>query len=119
MNPKSLVESVKEGVSEARSKVEMVTAHGQEVVKTGAKTLHAAKEVVIEGAREAVQVATRTKDELKRTLKEGATQVGEKLSRLATPTRKEQAAARKVEIKAKKERKRTATLGAEAQQPGA
>ncbi len=113
MNPKSIVESVKESVAEARSKVEMVTAHGQEAVKTGARTLQAAKGVVVEGGREAVQVAIRTKEELKRTLKDGVAQVGEKLSRLTTPTRKEEALARKLEVKAKKQRKRSA-LGGEA-----
>lgn len=108
MNPKSIVGSVKEGVAEARSKVGMVTAHGQDAVRTGARTLQAAKGVVVQGGREAVQIAIRTKDELKRTLKDGVAQVGEKLSRLTTPTRKEEAFARKLEVKAKKQRKRAA-----------
>lgn len=116
MNPKSIVESVKEGVAEARSKVEMVAAHSQDVVKTGAQTLHAAKGVVVEAGREAAQLAVKTKDELKRTLKEGASQLGEKMARIATPTRREEAAARKLEVKAKKQRKREATLGEEPQQ---
>jgi len=102
MNPKTLVGSVRDGVTEARNKVEMVAAHGQDVVKTGVQTLQAARGVVAEGGREAVQVLSRTRDELKKTLADGAAQVGDKLKLIATPTRREQAAARKAEVKQKK-----------------
>ena len=102
MDPKRIVETVKESVSEAKGKVERVAAHAQEVVAAGAQTLAAAKEVVDGARRETADVLTRKKDELKQTLKQGAEQVGEKLSRITQMTRKEQAAARKAEVKAKK-----------------
>lgn len=108
MSAKGIVETVKEGVGEAKSKVEMVVAHGKEVVKAGAQTAQAARDVVAGAGREAAEVVARTKDELKRTLKDGAAQVGERLSRIATPNRREQAAARKAEVKAKKQRSRAA-----------
>lgn len=110
MNQKSIIESVKEGVSEARSKAEMVAAHGQDVFKSGVGTAKALREVVVQAGRETVQLATRTKDELKRVLNDGAVQIGEKLVRIATPTRKEEAAARKAEVKALKQRKRAAMV---------
>jgi hypothetical protein len=106
MNAKSIVETVKEGVAGARNKVEMVAAHGQDVLRTGAQTLEAVKDVVVGGTREAADVATRTRQEVARTLKDGASQVADKLSRIATPTRKEAAEARKLEVKAKKQRRR-------------
>jgi hypothetical protein len=106
MKPKDVVESVKEGVSEAKSKAAMVASHGQEVVKTGVETLQAAKNVIVEAGRETAQVLSRGKDELKRTLKEGASHVGDKLSRIATPNRREQAQALKAEVKQKKREKR-------------
>ena len=106
MNPKSVVESVKEKVGQARSTVGMVAAHGQDAIKAGAQTAREAKNVVVEAGREIAEVASRRKEELKQTLKDGASQIGGKLSRLTTPTRKEQAALRKAEVKAKKQQKR-------------
>ena len=79
--------------------------HGQEVVKAGVETLSAAKNVVADAGRETAEVLSRKKEELKQTLKDGAAQVGEKLARIAQPTRKEQALARKAEVKAKKRAK--------------
>ena len=114
MNSQSLVESVQHGVSEAKTKVEMVAAHGKDVVETGASTLRAAKDVVMAGGREAVGVAGRTRDELVRTLKDGFAKVGDKLSRIATPTRKESAVAKKIEVRAKKQRKRADSMSGEA-----
>lgn len=108
MKPKNVVESVKEGVSEAKDKAAMVAAHGQGVVKTGVETLQAAKNVIVDAGREAAQVLSRTRDELKRTLSDGASQVGDQLSRLATPTRREQAESRKAEVRRKKRDKRVA-----------
>lgn len=120
MNRESLVETVKGGVAQARSKAGMVAAHGQEVVKVGMQTLQAAGKVVKGARREAAQMLDRTRDELKKTLVEGAVQVGEKLSRIASPTRKEQAEAHKAEIKAKKRQRRAQQAGsAEAAQPAA
>jgi hypothetical protein len=118
MNPKDVVASVKEGVSEAKGKAAMVAAHGQEVVKTGVETLQAAKNVIVDAGRETAQVLTRTKDELKRTLTDGASQVGDKLSRIATPNRREQAQARKAEVKQKKRDKRSGEAAATAPDPG-
>lgn len=101
----TIVETVKDVVADARSKLEMFGAHGQEVLQTGVQTLQAAKDVVAAGGRDAVQVLSHTGEELQRTLKDGAAQIGEKLSRIATPTRKEQAASRKAEVKARKQQR--------------
>ncbi len=111
MTSNKIVETVKDAVAEAKSKVELVGAHGKDVIQTGAQTLQAAKEVVAEGGREAAQVLTNTKQELQRTLKEGAAQISDKLSRIATPTHKEEAATRKVAVKEKKQRKRSESAG--------
>jgi hypothetical protein len=116
MKPKDVVESVKEGVSGAKQKAEMVAAHGQDVVKTGVETLQAAKNVLVEAGRETAQLVSRTTGELKRTLTEGASQVGDKLSRIATPTHREMADLRKAEVRRKKRDKRAGTqeMGASA-----
>lgn len=106
MDTSKIVETVKGAVSGAKDKVELIKAHGQDVIQTGAQTLQAAKGVVVEGGQETAKVLTHTKEELQRTLKEGADKLGHKLSHLATPTRKEQAEAHKAEVKEKKQRKR-------------
>jgi hypothetical protein len=108
MDRKKLVDSVKETVVEAKSKVERVAAHSQEVVKAGVETLTQAKQVVGNARREAAGVVSRTKEELKRTLKEGAAQVGDRIAHLAQATRKEQAESRKAEVKAKKRARKQA-----------
>ncbi|AXQ29976.1 hypothetical protein D0B54_15400 [Solimonas sp. K1W22B-7] len=107
MTTNKIVETVKDAVAEAKSKVELVGAHGKDVIQTGAQTLQAAREVVADGGREAAQVLTNTRQELQRTLKEGATQIGDQLSRIATPTHKEEATSRKAAVKEKKQRKRS------------
>ena len=109
MNTSTIVETVKDAVSGAKDKVELIKAHGQDVIQTGAQTLQTAKGVVVEGGQETAKVLAHTKDELQRTLKEGAAQISHKLSHLATPTRKEQAEAHKSVIKEKKQRKRAET----------
>lgn len=119
MNSQSLVESVQNGVSEARNKAEMVASHGKDVVEAGASTLRAAKDVVMAGGRQAAEIAGRTRDELVRTLKDGLSTVGDKLSRIATPTREERAVARKVEVRAKKQRKRADSTSGDADRASA
>lgn len=106
MNTSKIVETVKDAVSGAKGKVDLIKAHGQDVIQTSAHTLQAAKDVVVEGGQETAKVLTHTREELQRTLKEGAEKLGHKLSHLATPTRKEQAEAHKAEIKEKKQRRR-------------
>lgn len=113
MNSHSLLESVKRSVSEVKSKVELAKAHSRDVVETGASALIGAKDVVVDGGREAAQVASRTKQEFVRKVKEGIAQVGDKLSRITTPTRKEEAIARKMEVRAKKKLKRAAAMSQE------
>lgn len=93
-------------IGTVKHKVELVKAHAPDVVKTGVDTLRAAQEVVAGARREAGLVLEKTKDGLKRTLKEGADKIGQKLANIATPTRKEQAEARKEEVKAKKRARR-------------
>lgn len=108
MSKETIVETVKEAVAGARSKAEVVGARSKDVLETGVQTLQAAKEVVVTAGRQAAEVLANTKDELKRTLKQGAAEVGDKLARIATATRKEQAKARKAEVKAKKRAKASA-----------
>lgn len=117
MNPQFVVESVKHRIEAARSTVGMVASHGQTVVHTGGQTLQSAKDIVVKAGRDAIDLAGRTRTELVRTLKDGATQMAGQLSRIATPTHKEMAEARKVEIKEKKARKR-AQAAAEAEAAG-
>lgn len=106
MSANKIVETVKDAVAEAKGKVELIGAHGKDVIHTGAQTLQAAKSVVVEGGHQTAQVLANTKDELQRTLKDGVAQIGHKLSNLTTPTHKEAAAARKAEVKEKKQRRR-------------
>ncbi len=106
MSAAEIVDSVKGALSEARSKAQMVGAHSQDVLKVGSQTLRAAKEVVVQAGRDTANVLSHSRDELKRTLQEGGAQMRDRLSRLATPNRKEEALARKLEVKAKKRRKR-------------
>lgn len=106
MTADTIVDTVKDTFAEAKRKAEMVGAHSQDVLKVGSQTLQAAKEVVVKAGHDAAEVVSNAREELKRTLKEGAAQMGDRLSRIATPTRMEEAIARKVEVKAKKRRKR-------------
>jgi hypothetical protein len=107
MDATSVIQSVKDRASGARDTIQRVAAHSPAVIKSGKQTLRAAREVVATAKRDAKTLAVRTKDDLKRTLQEGAAEIGDRLSRLATPTRKEMAEARKQEIKAKKQSRRS------------
>ena len=106
MEARSIVESVNQNVSNARLQAQRLISHGEEVLSVGAQSLQSARMVVVKGGREVVDVVRETADELKSTLKQGVSDVGEKLSRIATPTHKEQWIDRKNAIKAKKRRKR-------------
>ncbi len=119
MTAAKIVESIRETFTSATSKAKMVGAHSQDVAKVGARTLRAAKDVVTQCGRDTAQVLSRSREELKRTLIEGAAEVGERLSRIATPTRKEEALARKLEVKAKKKRSREAMHREAGQMDGA
>lgn len=101
-----IIETVKDAVAQARAKLGSVGAHGKEVIHAGTETLQAARVVLSRGRQDAAEVLTHTRDELKRTLKEGRTQVGERLSRLTTPTHEEEALARKASVRAKKQKKK-------------
>jgi hypothetical protein len=90
-------------IGNVKDKVELVKAHAPDVLKTGVDTI-----------REARQVLDRTKDELKKTLKQGAEKIGHQLANLATPTRKEQAEAKKEEVKEKKRARRASSARAKA-----
>lgn len=78
-----------------KTKVGLIRAHGREVLDTGLDTL-----------REARGVLARSREELVRTLAGGAERIAQKLWRIATPTRKEEAELHKAEIKAKKRSRR-------------
>jgi len=106
MTPSTLLETVKQNVVSAQSAAGMVIHHGQDLVKTGVDTLRTAQDVLAGARRDVTQVVVRTRDELLATFKEGRGRLSYKLSHLATPTRKEQAEARKEAVKAKKQRKR-------------
>lgn len=108
MTAHNLIDTVKDAVTDARSKAELVGAHSRGVLDLGSQTLQTAKDVIVQGGRDAVAVLVHTREELKRTLNEGVAQMGERLSRIATPTRKEEALARKTEVKDKKRQKRAA-----------
>jgi uncharacterized phage infection (PIP) family protein YhgE len=117
MNPTSLFESAKQGVATGRSKAILVLNHGQDLVQSGTQTLHSARDVLLGAGLEIKKVIVRTQDELRSTLAEGRERLRHKLANIATPTRKEEAAARKMRVKAKKQRKRDADEGSDA--PGA
>lgn len=123
MTPSTLIESVKHNLSTAQATAGMVVTHGQDLVKTGVDTLRSAQDVLAGARRDVASVVVRTRDELLTTFKEGREQIGYQLSHLATPTRKEQAQARKAEVKARKQRKRdqaqTADQDVTAKAPGA
>lgn len=106
MEAKSIVDSVNQNVSNAKLQAQRIISHGEGVLNAGTQSLQSAKSVVVKGGRDVAQVVRETAEELKRTLREGVNDVGEKLSRIATPTHKEQWIDRKNAVKAKKRRKR-------------
>lgn len=108
MNPTSIIESAKENVAAGRSRAVLVLNHGQDLVQSGTQTLRSAKDVLLGAGNEIKEVIVRTKDELRATLQEGRERLHHKIANIATPTRKEAAAERKMKVKAKKQRKRDA-----------
>jgi hypothetical protein len=108
MKAEALLTSVHDRVSAAQSKASLVASHSKDLLITGLDTAQAVKGVLANAAHEAFAVASRTKEELKATLRQGREKVSHKLANLTTPTRMEQAAARKLEVKARKQRKREA-----------
>ncbi|EIT68901.1 MULTISPECIES: hypothetical protein [Hydrocarboniphaga] len=106
MEAKSIVDSVNDNVSNAKLQAQRLISHGEGVLNAGTQSLQSAKAVVVKGGKDVVHVVKETAEELKRTLKEGVNDVSEKLSRIATPTHKEQWIDRKNAVKAKKRRKR-------------
>lgn len=112
MEAKAIVESVHQNVSNAKLQARRLVSHGEDVLSVGAQSLQSARSVVAKGGKEVVGIVKETAEELKSTLKQGVSDVGERLSRIATPTHKEQWIDRKNEIKAKKRRKREAALTA-------
>jgi hypothetical protein len=106
MTPTPLLSSVKQGLAQARIKIDLVTAHSAEVFHTGVETLEAARSVVIGAGNDTVAVIARARQDLKQTLSDGASRLGHQLVRIATPTHEEQAALRKDEVKRKKRAKR-------------
>ena len=106
MEAKSIVDSVSQNVSNAKLQAQRIISHGEGVLNAGTQSLQSARSVVVKGGRDVVHVVKETAEELKRTLKDGVNDVGEKLSRIATPTHKEQWIDRKNAVKAKKRRKR-------------
>lgn len=106
MTAVTMVDDVRKRHGAASNNAEMVAAHLQDVFRLGSQTLHAAQDVVRQARRDTAGVLSTAGGELKRTLRDGVAQIGGRLARLATPTRKEEAIARKVEVKQKKQRKR-------------
>ena len=86
MEAKSIVYSVNQNVSNAKLQAQRIISHGEGVLNAGTQSLQSAKSVVVKGGRDVVQVVRDTAEELKRTLREGVNDVGEKLSRIATPS---------------------------------
>ena len=108
MTPSTIIESVRTNVISARAKAGLVATHGQDLLRTGVQTLRDARDVITSAGREVQDVAARAREELWTTLQTGRDQIGHKFTHLATPTRKEEAEARKLEVKARKQRKRAA-----------
>jgi hypothetical protein len=106
MTPAPLLSSVKQGIAQARIKIDLVTAHGAEAFNTGTQTLEAARSVVIGAGNDTAAVFARARQDLKRTLSDGASKLGHQLVRIATPTHAEQAALRKDEVRRKKRMKK-------------
>lgn len=91
----------------AQATAGIIVTHGQDLIQTGVETLRTAASVLAGARRELHVVAVRTRGELRTTFLDGQLQLKHKLSHLAVPTRKEQAAAHKADVKAKKLRKRS------------
>jgi hypothetical protein len=102
MNATPLLSSVRQGIAQARIKIDLVTVHGTEAFNTGVQTLEAARSVVIGAGNDTAAVFTRARQDLKHTLSEGASKLGHQLVRIATPTHAEQAALRKDQVRKKK-----------------
>lgn len=107
MSTEALIETAKQRGTQARGQAGMIAAHARDVAVTGIEVLRSARDVVIGAHGEALALLARTADELRRTLREGVARVRGKLARIATPTHKEQALARKAQIKAKKRSRQT------------
>ena len=97
-----ILSSVKHGFAHARTTFDLVTSHGVQVLHTGVQTLEAARSVVVGAGSDTAAVLARAREDLKKTFADGAAQVGQQLVRIATPTRKEEAALRKAEVRQKK-----------------
>jgi hypothetical protein len=106
MTAATVVDAVRNRIDVAKDTAEMVGAHLRDVIKLGSQTLRNSRNVVRQARHDTATVLFAARDELRRTLKDGVAQIGDRLARLATPTRKEEALARKIEVKAKKRRKR-------------
>ena len=115
MTSTNLFSTVKSGLSQARTKLDIVAAHGTQAFHTGVQTLETAKSVVVGAGSDTVAVLARAREDLKKTFAEGASQLGDQLVRIATPTHKEEAALRKAEVRRKKQAKREAEAQAEAE----
>lgn len=112
MTAATVVDAVKNRIGAAKGTAEMVGAHLLDVIKLGSQTLLSSKNVIRQARQDTATVIFNARDELKRTLKDGAAQIGNRLARLTTATRKEEALARKSEVKQKKRRKRADQDGA-------
>lgn len=109
----TLLDTVKGGFAQARTTLDIVTAHGAQAFSTGVQTLEQARTVVVTARTDTAAVLSRARDELVKTFADGAASLGNQLVRIATPTHKEQAELRKAEVRRKKRAKREEAAQAE------
>lgn len=105
MTTPTLLDSLKHNVRTAQATAGIVVNHSQDLVHTGIETLGSAKDVLADAQRDVRSVVSRASAELRSTFKEGREKLSYKLRHLDTPTRKEAAEARKLEVRAKKRHK--------------
>ena len=106
MTPTPLISTVKQGLQQARIKIDLVTAHGAEVIHTGVQTLESARSVVVGARNDTIALFAKARRDLRQTFADGASKLGHQLVNIATPTHAEQAALRKDEVRRKKRAKR-------------
>lgn len=109
----TILDTVKGGFAQARTTLDIVTAHSAQAFSTGVQTLEQARTVVVTARTDTAAVLARARDELVKTFADGASSLGDQLVRIATPTHKEQAELRKAEVRRKKQAKREEAAHAE------
>ena len=101
-------ELVNEVAGRVKSTAQVAASHGREIVGIGVDTAKSTRDIIKTGIGDVHAVWLRTHSEVRFIVVRNSGRIKEQLSRLTTPTNKQVAAARKDEIKEKKQRKRAA-----------